>query len=46
MLQPGAPALNREQALAVINDLQAALVVLEQLREDLRRLADQRRRPH
>lgn len=45
MLQPGSPShLTREQAIALIEDFQAALRVLADLRTELRRLGEERRR--
>lgn len=46
MLQPGSSAdLTREQAILLVEDFQRALVVLDQLRAELRRLAEEKRRP-
>jgi len=46
MLQPGSTAnLTREQAISLVEDFQAALAVLDQLRAELRRLGEEKRRP-
>lgn len=46
MLQPGSSAnLTREQAISLVEDFQRALLVLDQLRGELRQLADEKRRP-
>ena len=41
MLAPGAPALNREQAIELLGDLQQVQGRLDQLRDGLQRLVDQ-----
>jgi hypothetical protein len=45
MLSPGAPALDREQAMQVVAQLEDAERRLAQLIAELRRLAEQAERP-
>ena len=41
MLSPRAPALDREQAMALLEELQALQACLERLRDGLRKLAEE-----